>query len=212
MAANFSGAGSSQDLVPIKEVRDGVVIMKDGSLRTVIMASSVNFSLKSIEEQQSIIFQFQNFLNSLNFDIEIVVQSRKFDISPYINILENKQKEQTNDLLKIQTKEYIQFIRTFTEQYDIMTKNFFVVIPYSPLNINVGKGIFKKDKDKKDDEVGNFETSRSQLEQRVGVVQQGLVGCGVRVLQLGTEELIEVYYQLFNPGTSEKRIGANQEK
>ena len=209
MAENFSGAGSSQDLVPIKEVRDGVVIMKDGSLRTVIMASSVNFALKSLEEQQSIIFQFQNFLNSLNFDVEIVIQSRKFDITPYINLLGNRQKEQTNDLLKIQTKEYIQFIRTFTEQYDIMTKNFFVVIPYSPLKINVGKGVFNKKK--KQDDVGTFETSRSQLEQRVGVVQQGLVRSGVRVVQLGTEELIEVYYQLFNPGTSEKRIGSNQE-
>jgi len=208
MTTNYSGAGPSQDLVPIKEVRDGVVIMKDGSLRTVIMASSVNFALKSSDEQQSIIIQFQNFLNSLNFDVEIVIQSRKFDISPYINLLENKQKEQTNDLLKIQTKEYIQFIRTFTEQYDVMTKNFFVVIPYSPLKINAGRGMFKKKVN--EDSVSNFETSRSQLEQRVSVVQQGLVRSGVRVMQLGTEELIEVYYQLFNPGTSEKRIGSDK--
>jgi len=203
MSDNYSGAGSSQNLVPIKEIRDGVVIMRDGSLRTVIMASSVNFALKSTEEQQSIIYQFQNFLNSLNFDVQIVVQSRKFDISPYINLLENKEKEQTNDLLKIQTKEYMQFIKTFTEQYDIMTKNFFVVIRYSPMKI--GKGFLKKSTKKSD--ITSFETSRSQMEQRVGVVQQGLVRCGVRVVQLGTEELIEVYYQLFNPGSSEKRIG-----
>lgn len=209
MADNYSGAGSSQDLIPIKEIRDGVVIMKDGSLRTVIMASSVNFALKSLEEQQSIIFQFQNFLNSLNFDVQIAIQSRKFDISPYIGLLDNRQKEQTNDLLKIQTKEYIQFIRTFTEQYDVMTKNFFVVIPYSPLKMNVGKGILGKKN--KGDTVGTFETSRSQLEQRVGVVQQGLVRSGVRVIQLGTEELIEAYYQLFNPGVSGKRIGDNKE-
>jgi type IV secretory pathway VirB4 component len=206
MSDNYSGAGSSQNLVPIKEIRDGVVIMKDGSLRTVIMASSVNFALKSTDEQQSIIFQFQNFLNSLNFDVQIVIQSRKFDISPYINLLDNKEKEQTNDLLKIQTKEYIQFIKTFTEQYDIMTKNFFVVIPYSPLVI--GKGFFNKKNNKSD--VTSFETSRSQMEQRVGVVQQGLVRSGVRVVQLGTEELIEVYYQLFNPGSSGKRINNDE--
>lgn len=208
MTENYSGAGSSQDLIPIKEVRDGVVIMKDGSLRTVIMASSINFALKSIEEQQSVIFQFQNFLNSLNFDVQIGIQSRKFDISPYINLLDNRQKEQTNDLLKIQTKEYIQFIRSFTDQYDVMTKNFFIIIPYSPIQLSIKKGMFKKKK--KSDETVSFETSRSQIEQRVSVVQQGLVRCGVRVVQLGTDELIEVYYQLFNPGSSEKSIGSNK--
>lgn len=202
MANDFaSGAKASQNFVPIKEIRDGVAVLDDGSLRAVIMASSVNFALKSQDEQNSIIYQFQNFLNSLNFPIQIVVQSRKFDVRPYIGLLQGRQKEQTNDLLKIQTREYIDFIKTFTEQYDIMTKNFFVVVPYTPINATVSSGVFGK---KKSGEAERFEQARTQLEQRMSVVQQGLMRCGVRVIQLGTDELIEVYYRLFNPGSVEK--------
>jgi len=205
----YAGAGSSQDLIPIKEIRDGIVILKDGSMRAIIMASSVNFSLKSVEEQQGIIFQFQNFLNSMKFETQIVIQSRKFDIMPYINLLKDRQKEQTNDLLKIQTKEYIEFVRSFTEQYNVMTKNFFVVIPYLPA-ITTGGGFFSRFRDKKSQqaqETSSFENNRSQLEQRVSVVQQGLTRCGVRVVPLGTEELTEIYYRIFNPGETEKKIG-----
>jgi len=203
MANDFAaGAQASQNFVPIKEIRDGVAIFDDGSLRAVIMASSVNFALKSQDEQNSIIYQFQNFLNSLNFSIQIVIQSRKFDVRPYIGLLQGRQKEQTNDLLKIQTKEYIGFIKTFTEQYDIMTKNFFVVVPYTPASVSVSSGMFGKKKESSKTE--RFEQARTQLEQRMSVVQQGLMRCGVRVIQLGTDELIEVYYRLFNPGSVEK--------
>lgn len=205
----YAGAGSSQELIPIKDIRDGIVILKDGSMRAIIMASSVNFSLKSTEEQQGIIFQFQNFLNSLKFETQIVVQSRKFDIMPYVNLLKDRQKEQTNDLLKIQTKEYIEFVRSFTEQYNVMTKNFFVVVSYTPA-IASGGGFGSRLKGKKDQqaqEATTFENNRSQLEQRVSVVQQGLTRSGVRVVPLGTEELTEVYYRIFNPGETEKKIG-----
>ena len=205
----YAGAGSSQDLIPIKEIRDGIVILKDGSMRAIVMASSVNFSLKSTEEQQGIIFQFQNFLNSMKFETQIVIQSRKFDIMPYINLLKDRQKEQTNDLLKIQTKEYVEFIRSFTEQYNVMTKNFFVVVPYSPAIATSGgfSSRFKGKKEQKAQESVSFENNRSQLEQRVAVVQQGLTRSGVRVVPLGTEELTEVYYRIFNPGETEKKIG-----
>jgi hypothetical protein len=204
MADKFTAnTEASQNFVPIKEIRDGVAILEDGSLRTVIMASSVNFALKSKDEQTSIIYQFQNFLNSLNFSVQIVIQSRKFDVRPYIVLLQERQKEQTNDLLKIQTKEYIDFIKSFTEQYDIMTKNFFIVVPYTPATVSVSSGMFgKKNKDNKKAE--RFEQARTQAEQRVSIVQQGLMRCGVRVIQLGTDELIEVYYRLFNPGSVEK--------
>jgi len=203
MAKDFSAdSQASQKFVPIKEIRDGVAILDDGSLRSVILASSVNFALKSQDEQNSIIYQFQNFLNSLNFSIQIVIQSRKFDVRPYIVLLQSRQKEQTNDLLKIQTKEYIDFIKTFTEQYDIMTKNFFVVVPYSPVATAVSNGMFGGKK--KNNKTEHFEQSRTQLEQRISIVQQGLLRCGVRVIQLGTDELIEVYYRLFNPGSVEK--------
>lgn len=193
---------ATQEFVPIKEVRDGIIILKDGSMRAIIMTSSMNFALKSEDEQQSIIFQFQNFLNSINFSIQIFVQSRRLDIRPYVALLESRQKEQTNDLMKIQTKEYIEFVKTFTDSSNIMSKSFFVVVPYTPPKISLSKN-------KKEKGVGNqddFEEHRSQLEQRIGVVQQGIVRSGIRAVQLGTEEVIEVFYKLFNPGDVEKPI------
>jgi len=197
---------TTQEFVPIKEVRDGIIILKDGSMRAVIMTSSVNFALKSADEQKSIIYQFQNFLNSLDFSIQIVVQSRRLDIRPYTALLENRQKEQTNELMKVQTKEYIEFIKTFTDSTKIMTKSFFIVVPYSPSGLDLTKGLGKKGKEGNKDKIESFEEDRIQLEQRVSVVQEGIVRSGVRAAKLGTEELIEVFYKLFNPGDVEKPI------
>ncbi len=203
-------ARATQDFVPIKEVRDGIILLKSGELRAVLIASSVNLSLKSYEEQQATIMQFQTFLNSLEFSTQIVVQSRRLDIRPYLLMLENRMKEQTEPLLKIQTKEYIEFIRTFTEAVNIMTKNFFVVVPYSAPAISPESSLasmipfFNKKKTSTGSASGDakaeFEEKRSQLEQRVGVVAQGLSRVGVRTVQLGTEEVIELFYKTFNPG------------
>lgn len=210
---------SAQDFIPIKEIRDGVIVLKDGSMRAVIMTSSLNFALKSEDEQNSIIFQFQNFLNSLDFSIQIFVQSRRLDIRPYLSLLEQRQKEQMNDLLKIQIKEYMEFIKTFTEQTNIMTKSFFIVIPYTPAKLTVeqGKNFLNKAKSKAkinnnqnsqkpQNKTENFEENKIQLEQRISVVQQGIVRSGIRAARLGTEEIIEVFYKLFNPGDVEKPI------
>lgn len=194
---------ATQDFVPIKEVRDGVAIMKDGSMRAILITSSVNFSLKSADEQQSILFQFQNFLNSLDFSVQISIQSRKLDIRPYLAMLEEKKKEQTNDLMKIQTKEYMEFVRTFTENVNVMTKNFFIIVSYNPATLNVASatGFFNKNKKSAEQkDIDDFEENRSQLEQRLSVVQQGITRTGVRATRLGTEEIIEVYYKMFNPG------------
>ena len=188
---------ASQDFVPIKEVRDGVVVLEDGSLRALLMTSSLNFALKSPDEQQAITYQYQNFLNSLDFSIQIFVQSRRLDIRPYLSMLENREKEQTNDLMKIQTREYGEFIRTFTESVNIMTKNFFLVVPYSPPTLSLGKKSKKKGLEA---DIENFEEHRSQLEQRVIVVQQGITRAGIRAKRLGTDEMIEIYYRMFNPG------------
>ncbi len=199
---------ATQNFVPIQEVRDGIVILKDGSMRALLMTSSLNFALKSEDEQQSIIFQFQNFLNSLDFSIQIFLQSRRLDIRPYIALLEARQKEQTNDLLKIQIKEYIQFIKTFTENTNIMTKTFFIVVPYTPPQLSASKGsqFFSKKNTAAENKTANFEEDSIQLEQRVSVVEQGITRTGVRAVRLGTEEIIEVYYRLFNPGDVEKPI------
>ncbi|MDB5254101.1 MAG: hypothetical protein JWL80_167 [Parcubacteria group bacterium] len=209
----MASTNSTQQFVPIKEVRDGVLILKDGGMRSILLASSLNFSLKSEDEKNAIIFQFQDFLNSLDFSIEITIQSRKLDIRPYIALLEEQEKNQANSLMKIQTREYIEFIKKFTESTNIMTKNFFVVIPYTPSSISPEKvsgigSLFgsKTNKEKAAQSQASFEENRTQLEERTAVVEQGLVRTGIRVARLGTEEVIELFYKGFNPGESEKPI------
>lgn len=208
-------SNATQEFVPIKEVRDGIVLLKDGGMRGVLLASSLNFSLKSEDERNAILLQFQDFLNSLDFSIEIVVQSRRLDIRPYLALLEEQEHKQMNSLLKIQTREYIEFIRNFTEQTNIMTKNFFIVVPYTPavitaatassLTSKLGIGAGKNPAAAHE---ATFEEARTQLEQRMGVVEQGLVRTGVRVARLGTEEVIELFYKAFNPGETEKPVKA----
>ena len=209
----MSAAKTTQEFVPIKEVRDGVVIMKDGSMRAIVLSSSLNFALKSAAEQEAIIYQFQNFLNSLDFSVQISVQSRELDIRPYLATLEKRFNEELNDLLKMQIKEYIQFVRSFTENQNIMSKTFFVIIPFTATVLNSknesGLGKFLPNANKKEAKTvatDNFEENRSQLEQRISVIQQGLSRCGIRSVSLGTEETIELFYKLFNPGDSEKPI------
>lgn len=199
---------ATQDFVPIKEIRDGIVILKDGSMRAIVMVSSVNFALKSADEQQAIIMQFQNFLNALDFSIQISVQSKELDIRPYIAMLEGRYKNELGDLMKIQIREYIQFIKNFVGQTSIMTKTFFVVIPFSPTIVSSSSNPLDKaiNKQQTTSKIDHFEENRTQLEQRIGSVSQGLTRCGIRSVQLGTEEIVELFYKTFNPGDMEKPI------
>ncbi len=215
MADTKVKAQATQDFVPIKEVRDGVIILKDGSLRVLLMASSINLALKSQDEQQAIIGQFQNFLNSLEFTVEFFIQSRDLDIRPYIALLQDRYGKELDELMKIQIKEYMAFIKDFTERANIMTKNFFIVVPYDPALINRGAGGLsslipgtRSAAAPLDNE--QFEQYRTQLEQRISVIEQGLVRTGVRVVKLGTEEVIELFYKLFNPGELEKPLQVEQ--
>lgn len=208
-----SNSNATQEFVPIKEVRDGIVILKDGGMRAILLCSSMNFALKSNDERNAILMQFQDFLNSLEFSIEILIQSRKLDIRPYIALLENREKEQESSLMQIQVREYIQFIRSFTESINIMTKHFFIVVGYTPASItpssasgvlsSLGIGTKKETMAQRD---ATFEENRSQLEERLSVVEQGLIRTGIRVARLGTEETIELFYKAFNPGETEKPV------
>ncbi len=206
-------AEATQEFVPIKEVRDGIVVLKDGSLRALLMASSINLALKSSDEQAAIIAQFQNFLNSLEFTAQFFIESRELDIRPYIGLLEDRYAQELDDLMKIQIREYIAFIKDFTERANIMTKNFFIVVPYDPALIargGAGNALGTLISNNKTQAAAltneQFEQYRTQLEQRMSVVEQGLVRTGVRVVKLGTEEVIELFYKLFNPGELEKPL------
>jgi hypothetical protein len=215
------GNQATQDFIPIKEVRDGVVVLDDNTLRSILLVSSLNISLKSEDEQRATIMQFQNFLNSLDFSVQISAQSRRLDIRPYINTLNERLREQEEELLRVQTREYIGFIQWFNESVNIMSKNFFVVIPYeyAPLTPQNQAGFFgkiasflgggskKKDSSK---EMTAFEEQRSQLEQRVSIVQQGLSSVGLKAVELGTQEVIEMYYNMFNPGETQRSVPQQQ--
>jgi hypothetical protein len=210
-------AQATQEFVPIKEVRDGIVVLKDGGLRALLMASSINLALKSSDEQAAIIAQFQNFLNSLEFTAQFFVESRELDIRPYIGLLEDRYALELDDLMKIQIREYIAFIKDFTERANIMTKNFFIVVPYDPALIERGGaggalGSLIPNNKQETAAITNeqFEQYRTQLEQRMSVIEQGLVRTGVRIVKLGTEEVIELFYKLFNPGELEKPLQVTQ--
>lgn len=203
---------NTQDFVPIKEIRGGTVILEDGSLNAILFVASLNFALKSYDEQIATIAQFQNFLNSLEFSVQICIQSRKLDIRPYIATLEEKRRDQDNDLIKMQINEYMQFIQNFSDSVNIMEKKFFVVVSYNPPTLSSSSSsnpINKFLKRNSGEEVTDdmlFEEAKSQLEQRVDLVASGISRTGLRLAPLGTEEAIEVLYRIFNPGESEKPI------
>ena len=202
---------ASQAFVPVKEVRNGVIILKDGGYRGVLMCSSVNFALKSQDEQHSIIGGFQTFLNTLDFSAQILVHSRKMDIKPYLALLEARMSEQGSELMRIQLREYIAFVKNFIEGADIMTKTFYVVIPYTPGGVaELGIHTGKKNAPVTDVSESAFAEHRIQLEQRMSLAAGGLAASGVRAVPLGTEEVIELLYRSFNPGETDAPLSLIQ--
>lgn len=192
--------GATQDFVPVRDIKNDVVILKNGQMCKVLLASSINFALKALEEQRAILFQFQNFLNTLDFTLQIYVQSRRLNIEPYIEMLTTKTAHQDNDLMKLQLQEYIEFIRTFTTETDVMTKSFFLVIPYTAPPVNLKRNFASMlASGPKNSTENSFEEKRLQLEQRQAVVEQGLSRIGVRTIPLQTDELVELFYHLYNP-------------
>jgi type IV secretory pathway VirB4 component len=195
-------APATQEFVPVRDVKDNVVILKDGQMCMILLASSINFALKSADEQQGILSSFQSFLNTLDFSLQFYVQSRKLNIEPYLTQLKEREVQQDNDLMRIQLREYIGFIRTFVSEVDVMSKNFFVVIPYNPVTLDFASNlgaVFGKKRDIVIEE-SKFQENRLQLEQRAALVEQGLTRIGVRTIPLHNEELVELYYHIFNPG------------
>lgn len=195
-------SATTQEFVSIKDIRDDVVILKNGQMCAVLLASSVNFALKSTDEQQAILQQFQTLLNTLDFSFQVYVQSRRLNIEPYLQILQAREVLQDNDLMRIQLREYMEFIRTFTTEVDVMSKNFFVVVPYSPAPLNITKGLtslFGGTNSNKLPADQQFEEHRIQLEQRMSLVQEGLSGVGVRTVPLKTDDLVELFYHIYNP-------------
>jgi len=200
----MSKIASTQKYLPISGIRNDCVILKDGSIRVVILCSSINFSLKSEKEQNAIISGYINFINSLEWPIQIVIQSRKLNIDPYLENLNRLEKEQTNELLRIQMRDYINYIKELIQLGQIMTKKFFIVVPYNPLgdvkrkfidrlfDIFQTPSLIKLKREK-------FERYRSELFKRVDFIISGLAGIGVNAVPLDTQSLIELFYNIYNP-------------
>jgi type IV secretory pathway VirB4 component len=195
---------ATQAHLSIAEIRDGVVILMDGTLRAVLMVSSINFALKSEDEQNALVSSYVSFLNSIDFPLQIVAQSRRLQIKPYLQKLEQIEKAQTNELLRIQIADYRVFVKELVDMGQIMTKRFFVVVPYDPvsnkkksfgtrLNEAVRPAFSVKLKEEK------FRQRKEELDMRARHVRSGLESMGLQVVALDTQALIELYYSTYNP-------------
>jgi type IV secretory pathway VirB4 component len=199
---------STQQSINIAGIKDGVVITKSGNYIMILQVATTNFALKSEQEQNSIIFQYQSFLNSLHFPVEIVIRSKKLDLTNYLAKIEKLAKEQTSELLRLQTLDYIDFVGKLINLANIMKKSFYAVVSYNPITVNqVGifdklfgskSQIFDHIKISEQEFTGNLE----KLRERANIVASGLGGMGLRCFQLGTEELIELFYEIYNPEES----------
>ena len=213
MTTNGKGKKAKYDTlreqIDIAEIKEGVVVLKDGSLRAVLAVSSLNFDLKSDEEQEAIIYGFQRFLNAIDFPLQILISTKKLDIEPYLKKLEKKRNRELNELLKNQISDYINFIRELVGVSNIMTTMFYIIVPFYLIEskqtgfwerisatFNPQKALYQKRE--------FFETNKNQLFQRIEQVKEGLAGIGgLRAVPLNTAELIELFYNHYNPSEFE---------
>src|SRR3989344_5720126 len=202
---------STQQFVDIESIKNGVLVLKSGGLRKILMVSGINFDLKSEEEQGIIIGAFQNFLNTLEFSIQFLVHSRKMNISVYHEKLRQRETQEENVLLKNQISEYIEFVRSFVENNAVMAKTFFAVVPYDSMQISkAGANIISSlkfwDRNKKTEiKDEGLEQKMTQISQRTEQVINGLNQIGLRAVALNDEELTELFYNLYNPSDVEKK-------
>lgn len=210
--AKKANPNSTQNTLLLSEMRDSMVIMKDGSFRAVVACKSINFDLMSSREREGVEYSYQNFLNSLTFDIQIFIRSQRVDIGPYIDKLVALRREQDNMLLNVLMDDYINFIDILSQEANIMDKSFFIIIPYFPVGdlnklTDQTKGFFSKVFSKpqngptKIDRV-SYDKARDEIKNRVDLVMSGLFQMGVQSVQLNTKELGELYYNVYNPDTA----------
>ncbi len=208
---------STQNTLQIAEIRDGIVIMSDGSFRSVIMVKSINFDLMSQREREAVEYSYQGFLNSLYFPIQIFIRSQKVDLGPYIQKLDKIRSEHDNMLLALLMEDYISFMGELSLQTNIMDKKFYIVIPFFPVidaqkAIQASKnfidnfiGIFSKKENKVVINEADLEAAKTELRNRVQATMSGLLQCNIQSLPLDTQELIELYYDGYNPDTATRQ-------
>lgn len=207
---------TTQDHINLGEIRDGIVITRDGGLRVVMLATSINFALKSEQEQNALIGQYQTFLNSLNFPIQIIMQSRKLDLTSYLKNLSDRTIKEENELIKVQINDYVEFIGRLINIANIMDKKFYVVVTLDPPNVKK-RGIFDKifnptSRMEVKISTTEFKSFKQELTERASVIISGLTSLGVRVAPLNTQQIIELFYGVYNPEESTKERLTNAEE
>lgn len=218
-SAAKNNPNSTQNALQISEIRDGIVIMNDGSFRAVVMCKSINFDLMSPQEREAVEFSYQGFLNSLYFPVQIFIRSQKVDLKPYLERLDKIRTRQENMLLGLLMEDYIAFLTDIAQQTNIMDKKFYLVIKYPDIDQDIRKalktstsfftGVADLFSPKKSPHVvideKNLEAAKTELRNRVQAVMQGLAEAGIQSLPLDTEELIELYYDAYNPDTATRQ-------
>lgn len=199
-----ASTAATQNFLDVTEIKEDVIVLKNGSLRSVLAVSSINFDLKSSQEQEAIISQYQNFLNSVDFPVQILINSRKLDMKNYLQFLTDQEKKQPSELLRMQIAEYRDFIQQLVSISNIMDKNFYIIVPFSPIE-NKDSGFISNFLNQLDPKKNilekreNFETYKDQLFQRVSQIIAGLSGIGLRIAPLKTEDLVELVFNAYNP-------------
>jgi type IV secretory pathway VirB4 component len=203
---------STQNTLLISEIKDGVVVMRDGSMRGVILGSAINYDLMSPQEQEGVEYAYQGFLNSLHFPVQIVIRSQKLDVAGYLEKLQGLRNEQPNDLLGTLMEDYIANIRSLVDEVNIMDKQFYVVVPYFPplfeeKKINLIEGLKAAFQPPPVISVAeeDFRKFKQELSQRMALAASGMSQMGIRAISLGTQELVDLYYGWYNPD-----VAANQ--
>lgn len=198
---------STQSYLSVKEIKSDTLVIEGGVYCAIIAVSSTNFALKSQEEQNGLVYGYQNFLNSLDFSIQILMQSRKMDVHSYLEKVRLEMERQTNELLRVQTAEYIEFVENLIDNASIMNKSFYIIVPYGAMGINLkaSGGLFgfmkkKDDSAKLSQSLTAFKDDKLKLDQRVNTVIAGLSGLGMRCVKLQTEEIVELMYDSYNFG------------
>ena len=206
-------ANSTQNSLLISEIREGMVIMADGSFRAVIACKSINFDLMSSREREGVEFSYQNFLNALYFPIQIFIRSQRVDIGPYIDKLTTIRRSQDNMLLNVLMDDYIEFIDALSQEANIMDKSFFIVVPYftdgdTAKLVSQGKGFFDKffgvNKQKVVTKINKetYDKAKDEIRNRIDSVLNGLLQVGIQASPLTTKQLGELYYNVYNPDTA----------
>jgi len=172
---------SARSQIDLKGVKHGILLLPRNRYRIVLRVSSLNFELKSEDEQDAIIDTYESFLNSVGCPLQILIRTREIDMDKYLADLDERLEDESEDIYRAQLINYGEFVRSLITTNKILTRHFYVIVPYD--------GNSKLD----------FESVREQLNLRVDIVMKGLARLGMQSRQLSSLEVLDLFYSFYNP-------------